>query len=132
MGWLFDTQHFVTRDHCGAWQQWLIVVAQSANFLIFLAYASIPLSLTILLVSLYRDPDLKDAVFGHHPCILAMFVAFIFSCGLTHLMDVLVFDWPAYRFFVFLDVVTALASVPTAFLLPGVIRKTLHGVKKRQ
>lgn len=116
MDWLLDSTHFVTRDHCGTWSDSLILVYQLANFLIFLAYMTIPLSL----LSMWQDnrPRKKSSL------MTAMFATFIFACGFTHLMDVLAFSWPAYRFFALVDVVTALASIPTAFLLPGVIRSS--------
>lgn len=120
MEWLFDYHSFITRNHCGHWTDALIATNQVANFLIFLAYFTIPLSLLGLWRRLRTNRKLK-AVITENTYILLMFVVFILACGLTHLMDVLAFSWAPYRFFTLIDVITALASIPTAFVLPNVI-----------
>lgn len=129
--WLFDTRHFVTRDHCGNFTPALIALNQLANFLIFLAYMSIPLSLFSYWRVLRKYPEVRKML-NDRTWMVMMFCVFILSCGFTHLMDVLAFVWAPYRFFTLLDVVTALASLPTALLLPGFIKEFLHAAKKGQ
>jgi amino acid transporter len=126
VAWLLDTAPFVTRDHCGlGWTRDHIAVNQVANFLIFLAYFSIPVSLFNFMLRLraLRRPSvgrLLDVVRAR-VWMIACFMCFIAFCGLTHLMDVLVFGWAPYRFFTLVDAATAAVSLPTALLLPGVI-----------
>ena len=116
MSWLLDSASFISRNHCGKWSDWLIFLNQISNFLIFIAYMTIPLSLLVLWSS-FRKRGVKSY------WMIFMFVLFIWSCGLTHLMDVLAFTWPAYRFFTLIDCVTAILSIPTAVLLPGVLKR---------
>lgn len=125
MEWLFNTADFATRNHCGRWEYWVIILNQLANFLIFIAYFSIPLSLYLLWSRLRTNPVVRAEV-RDNSWILVMFFVFIFSCGLTHLMDVLAFSWAPYRFFTLVDLVCAATSIPTALLLPGVIGRVLR------
>lgn len=118
MEWLFDADSFVTRNHCGNWTPALIAVNQAANFLIFISYFTIPLAL----FGFWRT--IRHRI--ENNWIILMFVFFILSCGMTHLMDVLAFTWVPYRLFTVIDVVTAVASVPTAFLLPGVLKNLME------
>lgn len=111
---LFDTSDFPARWHCGRWTQahgWTHVLADTA---IFGAYLAIPL---LLFYFLRRRPDVP------FPRVLLLFVVFILSCGLTHLMEATIFWVPAYRFSALLKVVTALVSwVAVAALLPTLPR----------
>lgn len=124
MSWLFDASSFITRNHCGNWTSTLIAINRIANLLIFIAYFTIPLSLYSFWTSTHKDAIIVK-VFGQKPSIILCFVVFIFSCGLTHLCDVLAFDWAPYRLFTLVDVITAIASVFTAVILPGVIKTVL-------
>ena len=53
---------------------------------------------------------------------LALFIAFILLCGLTHLTEAIVFYWAPYRFYTLIYVICAAVSLPTALLLPFVVR----------
>jgi len=119
--WLLDASIFMTRNHCGQWTNTLISVNQAANFLIFLSYMTIPISIMYLWAR--RPIEFQKTIAGQNPWIMLMFALFIFSCGIGHLMNVLAFSWTPYRFFTFIDCVTAIASVPTALLYPNVVKK---------
>jgi hypothetical protein len=56
------------------------------------------------------------------PFLLIRVAAFILLCGLTHVAEVAVFYWPAYRLYTALLVLTGIVSLDTARILPGVIR----------
>jgi chemotaxis family two-component system sensor kinase Cph1 len=126
--WLCDTSDFITRDSCGiGWTNTLILVNRVANFLIFLSYLSIPISLFYCWLQLRRSHAAWLEVSPVNKTIIINFMCFIVFCGLTHLCDVLVFEWAAYRLFTLMDVLTALASVPTAIILPSVVRTVVVG-----
>lgn len=108
--WLFDAESFVTRQHCGDWGGLLPWVYAVANLLIALAYFRIPLTL----LDLYRKR--KDVL--PERATLVQFAAFITLCGITHLLDVLVFYWAPYRLFTLVYILTALVSIGTALSLP--------------
>lgn len=105
--WLLDTNDFVSRWQCGHWDIWLIVTSQVADFSIALAYFTIPLLLWRLWI--YKRQDFPKS------WIVVAFAVFILSCGIGHLFNGLVFWWPAYRLFIFNDVITSLSSGATAF-----------------
>lgn len=112
---------------CLQWQQSLLLGLVLGNFLIALAYTLIPLA---LLRCVRRLPSaLQPASF-----LLRFFAAFIFSCGATHLMAILVIWYPCYRVQTAVDLWTASISLYTAYLLwwlPAVIdeiREALNGV----
>ncbi|MAT14126.1 MAG: hypothetical protein CMJ46_02520, partial [Planctomyces sp.] len=114
---LFDTEGFPPRWQCGAaWTDghgWLHILSDSA---IFLAYFSIPLLLGYFV---YKR---KDVPFGP---IFLLFALFIFSCGLTHLIDATIFWHPWYRFSGFIKLITAGASWATVFALVPTIPRAL-------
>lgn len=120
---LLDTSDFPARWSCGTWSPalgWLHVVA---DVLIFAAYFAIPASLFVL-VRLRRD-----IVF---PGIFWLFILFILSCGLTHLVEASIFWWPVYRLSGLMKAITAVVSLTTVVALVGVLPQalTIPGIKK--
>jgi len=128
---LFDAGGFMPRWQCGDWSSelgWLHIVS---DCLIFIAYACIPLSL-MFFVSRRRDIALKGVIW--------LFVAFILSCGLTHLLDAAMFYYPAYRLLGMMKAITAAVSLatvvalfrvmPTALSLPGIAEA--HRIAQRE
>lgn len=111
LDWLFDTSIFVTRDHCGpGWTKELIFFSNFCDFFIWISYFSIPVSL--FWWYWYKKHKIPTS------WMVILFVLFIFFCGCTHLNEILVFTWPAYRYFVFTKALTALLSTITAITLP--------------
>ncbi|MCC7422864.1 MAG: PAS domain-containing protein [Planctomycetaceae bacterium] len=114
LSWLthiFETRGFAPRWTCGTgWSQepfwgWAIIIA---DLLIAAAYLAIPL---VLVYFIRRRQDLP------FPRIFWLFGAFILACGATHLMEAIIFWWPAYRFSAVLKMATAVVSLGTAFSL---------------
>ncbi|MCG6157446.1 PAS domain-containing sensor histidine kinase [Rubinisphaera margarita] len=112
---LFDTAGFPPRWYCGTtWAQepfwgWSHIIADTA---IWGAYMGIP---AVLFYFLRQRKDLPL------PGVLWLFGAFIFCCGLTHLIDALIFEWPIYRFSAVMKMVTATVSWATVFTLVPLI-----------
>lgn len=117
ISWLLDSHSFARRQTCGAWTDQLIIFYQLSNVLISVAYFAIPLSLLALYFKLYKIKQFAK----YNPWIILMFASFIILCGITHLENVFVFYYPAYRLFALLDTLTALISCITAIVLPLVI-----------
>lgn len=115
---LLDDEDFVTRGHCGDWSRGHALVAQLADLAVAFAYFSIPIALYVL----WRQRQHGGV---RHAWMVMMFVAFILLCGATHVCQVLAFHWPAYRFFTTVTVLTAAASLVTAFTLPWVVSDVL-------
>jgi chemotaxis family two-component system sensor kinase Cph1 len=95
------------RWHCGHWTDfhgWLYILADLA---IWAAYFTIPLSIVFFL-SKKRVP---------FPKVLFLFASFILACGLTHLLDVVMFWYPAYRINALARVGAAIVSWRTIIVL---------------
>jgi PAS domain S-box-containing protein len=105
---LFDTSDFPPRWYCGDWTAghgWLHIASDIA---IWAAYFAIPCILG------YFMWQRKDFPFRG---ILFLFVSFILLCGTTHLMEAVIFWWPAYRLAAVIKVLTATVSCITAVTL---------------
>jgi len=109
---LFWAESWPPRWHCGTWTDfhgWLYICSDLA---IWLAYFAIPVFL-VKFVTQKRDIPL--------PAVFWLFGAFILLCGLTHLMDALMFWWPAYRLNGFMRFITAVVSWLTVLSLVKVL-----------
>ena len=96
---------YLPHGYCFAWSPgvlWSMVVADAA---VAAAYFSIPLG---ILVFVRKRPDAR-----FHSVAL-LFSAFIFACGITHLMDIWTIWKPDYELQALTKVVTASISVVTA------------------
>ncbi|WP_158827722.1 sensor histidine kinase [Mucilaginibacter lacusdianchii] len=105
---LFDTGDFPARWHCGNWTDfhgWLYILSDVA---IWLAYFTIPVLLLRIMIKR------KDVAFNG---VIYLFLAFVLLCGLTHLIDAVIFWWPAYRLSALLRLATAIVSIIAAYAL---------------
>ena len=105
---IFSTEHWPARWHCGRWSSfhgWMYI---AADLMIWAAYFAIPILLFRLL---HKRTDIP------FPKIFWLFIAFIFLCGGTHLVDALIFWWPVYRFSAFLKLVTGVVSLFTVYVM---------------
>ena len=105
---IFDTSYWPPRWHCGTWTDihgWLYIVS---DLFIWAAYFAIPFLLFRIL------NKRKDIPF---PKIIWLFIAFILLCGTTHLIDAIIFWWPAYRLSALVRFITAVASIFTVYAL---------------
>ena len=120
---LLDTSDFPARWTCGMWSEAHGLVHIISDAAIWAAYWTIPVALAYFL---RRQRNLPFTG------IFWLFCAFIFSCGIGHLLDMFMFWWPAYRLLGLSKVVTAVVSwitvfallplVPRALALPGLAR----------
>jgi len=105
---LFNTSSWPPRWHCGTWTDfhgWLYIIS---DLLIWASYFAIP----ILLIRLVRGrPDIP------FPKIVWLFIAFIIFCGTTHLIDAVIFWWPAYRLSALIRFFTAIISMVAVYVL---------------
>lgn len=113
---LFDTSRWPPRWQCGEWSAslgWLHILSDLG---IWSAYFTIPFILAYFILRRRNIP---------FQSIFWLFGAFILACGTTHLMDALVFWWPAYRFASLLKLATAIVSWGTVIAFVPVIPKAL-------
>ena len=99
---LLSTDGFVPRRACGLWSDGHVWLHTTSDLLIWLAYLSIPLILGYFLWSRRTALPFRG--------LIALFAAFLFACGTTHLLDALMFVWPAYRLSGAVKAITAAVS----------------------
>lgn len=115
---LLETEGFLPRWLSGtAWQPFTGWFMIAADLLMFGAYTSIPLLLLYFILKKKREMAF--------PKICWLFAAFIFACGISHLLDALMFWWPAYRLNALERFITGLISWATVFTLLPVIPMAL-------
>jgi hypothetical protein len=105
---LFDTSDWPARWYCGEWSDfhgWLYIFS---DVMIWLAYFFIPM---IIIWFIQRKPNVPFLP------VFWLFGVFIISCGATHLLDAVIFWWPAYRLSGLLKFITAVVSMLTVFAL---------------
>ncbi|MEM9896741.1 MAG: PAS domain S-box protein [Bacteroidota bacterium] len=117
---LLTTGNWPARWDCGDWSEpegWAYILS---DFTIFLAY----LSITIILLFYLRKKrvQLEKSL----QAVLLLFSAFIFLCGITHLIDAILFWEPIYRLSGFTKGITSLFSLGTALVLGFVMPKAFR------
>ena len=113
---VFSTEGLPPRWLCGHWtpfQGWFYILSDVG---IWAAYFTIPF---LLLTFARKRTDIK------FPPVFWLFAAFIFACGITHLMDAIMFWWPAYRLTGLTYFATAVVSWCTVFVMISVIPQLL-------
>jgi signal transduction histidine kinase len=118
-GWnaLLTANGFIPHGHCYLWKPGLVWLHVLSDLLIALAYVAISATLAYLV---YRTR--QEIPF--HWMFLA-FGSFIVACGSTHFMEVWTLWHPIYWLSGALKVVTAIASVTTALILPFLVPRAL-------
>jgi signal transduction histidine kinase/CheY-like chemotaxis protein len=120
--WLFDNSSGLTpHGFCLLWEPGLIWTYATSDFMIGIAYFSIPAALAVF------ARRRRDLVFRP---VFWLFAAFIFLCGATHFLDVLTLWVPAYDLQAVIKAATAIASIVTAvtlwWLLPQALALPSH------
>ena len=114
---LFSATGFMPHGMCYQWQPDILTLHIVADSLIALAYFSIPF--TLLYFVRHRKGLQLNWIF-------VCFAVFIIACGATHLMEIWTIWQPVYWLSGAVKAITALASVPTAFLLVRLIPTALR------
>jgi len=104
----FSIDSFMPHGHCYLWQPSILWLNVLSDGFIALAYVSIPFSL------LYILRKRRDLPFSW---IFVAFGAFIISCGMTHVMEIISVWIPLYAIAGIIKAITASVSILTAILL---------------
>lgn len=99
---------FMPHGHCYAWSPGILWSTVLSDTVIFLAYASIPVS---LLYFVRQRQDIK------YSWVFLLFGLFIFACGLTHLMSIVTTWQGVYGLAAIVKFFTAVVSIGTAITL---------------
>jgi hypothetical protein len=115
---LFRTDNWPPRWLCGTWTEfhgWLYILSDLA---IWGAYFSIPVAMLWFILKRKEDiPFVK---------VFWLFVIFIMACGTTHLMDAILFWYPAYRLSGLILFLTAIISWTAVISLIGVLPEAVR------
>lgn len=114
---LLAVNGYIPHGHCYLWQPSLVWLHLTSDMLIALAYVAISATLAYLVYRTRRD-------IPFHWMFLA-FGAFIVACGSTHFMAVWTLWYPTYWLSGALKVVTAVASITTAAILPFLVPQAM-------
>jgi hypothetical protein len=127
---LFSPSGFIPRLNCGTWTPGMLRAYIIADLLTAVSYLTIPIFITLTYQEFGRVTPLKrDARW-----LAALFGLFIVFCGLTHLVDSMIFFVPLYRLQTFLLSVTAFASAGAAVVTPAIMRRigaSMHTAAER-
>jgi PAS domain S-box-containing protein len=104
---------FLPHGFCFLWNTPLLVTHVASDVLIGTSYVVISVALAALVHRARRDIPFSR--------LFVAFGLFIVACGMTHFMEVWTLWEPAYWLSGAVKVVTAIASVTTAAVLPGVV-----------
>ncbi len=115
---LFPTAQYEPHALCFVWDRTLLWLFIGSDTFIGLSYVSISLALMYVVSKVYLH-------IPYHWMIIA-FGTFIFACGITHFMDVWTLWYPDYWLSGGVRVITALASVVTAFAMPPLVPRLLR------
>jgi PAS domain S-box-containing protein len=113
---LLDHASYMAHGYCLLWKPWLVALHAGSDFLIFAAYSAIPIAIWIFL---RRRQDLEMRRLA------ILFAAFIFLCGLSHLLQMVTLWWPIYELQGFVKLATAIVSVVTAIMIFPLIPRAL-------
>lgn len=113
----FAREGFLPHGYCFTWSPGLLWAMVGSDAVIALAYFSIPVAL-VTFVRRRGETGLNS--------ILLLFGAFIFACGLTHVMDIWTIWQPDYGLQAVTKAGTAVVSLVTAFALWPLIPKALR------
>jgi signal transduction histidine kinase len=114
---LLTVNGFIPHGHCYLWKPSLVWLHVISDSLIALAYVAISATLAYLVYKTRQE-------IPFHWMFLA-FGSFIVACGSTHFMSVWTLWHPTYWLSGALKVVTAIASVTTASVLPFLVPQAL-------
>jgi chemotaxis family two-component system sensor kinase Cph1 len=114
---IFRAESWPARWTCGRWTDfhgWLYIFS---DLFIWAAYFAIPLIIAIFIHKRKQElPFLK---------VFWLFILFILACGATHLIDAIMFWYPAYRLNGFLLMGTAFISWATVYSLIKILPTAL-------
>jgi signal transduction histidine kinase len=117
-----SSEYFHPHGYCYLWQPGLVGVHVASDMLIGLSYVGISGTLIYLV---WRGRRLLPFSW-----IFVWFGAFIVACGITHLMEVWTLWRPLFWLSADAKIVTALASVATAVVLPPLVPRILNVIQQ--
>lgn len=113
---LLMSEAFIPHGHCYLWKPGLVWLHGMSDFLIAIAYYSIPITLIYFVRKRVDFPFIG---------IVWLFGAFIIACGTSHFMEIWTLWHPTYWLSGSIKAITALVSMYTAVALVPLVPKAL-------
>src|ERR1051325_9113235 len=117
----FSTQGFMPHGHCYLWRPEVVWLHVGSDLLIGVSYVAISATLAFLVHKGRREIPFHWMILG--------FGLFIVACGGTHFMEIWTLWQPRYWLSGDIKLITAAASLATAFSLPPLIPKVLAMIR---
>lgn len=117
---LFTYDNFMPHGYCFLWFPDILWLHVIADIVIVLAYFSIPTVILLVLRKRGRMP---------FKWIYMMIGAFIFLCGVTHLINIITMWYPIYYIAGIVKALTAAASIATAILILPIVPRVIELVE---
>ncbi|WDE98093.1 ATP-binding protein [Lentisphaera profundi] len=114
----FDISRFPARWNCGTWPEYLGWMHIISDVLTALAYFAIP---TLIIIFIRKRKEWKC------PALLYLFIIAMFcACGLTHLIEAIIFWYPIYPLGGVMKVITAIVSIIAVIVIFKFVPKALE------
>ncbi len=107
---VFGAAAYMPHGYCLLWQPWLVALHALSDAIIALSYFAIPSAIYLFI---RRRRDLPPSYRG----IAALFLSFIFACGLTHLFGFITLWYPLHAMEGIVKAATAAISFATALVI---------------
>lgn len=120
---MIEQAAYMAHGYCLLWKPWLVSLHAGSDVLIAAAYFAIPVAIWIFM---RKRPDLELKSLAH------LFAAFIFWCGMTHVLNIVTLWYPIYETQGVVKGITAVVSVATAILIFPLIPRALAIPSPRQ
>ena len=114
---MFSVETFMPHGDCILWRPSLLWLQVISDVTIVIAYYSIPITLLYIIRKRKNIP---------HKWVLAMFSAFIFMCGTTHVLEIWTIWVGIYWIEAIVKAITAAVSIASAILILPVVPKVLQ------
>ncbi len=112
-----EFEMFMSHGHCYFWVPSLVILHVFSDLIIGTSYVAISVTLAYLVHRARRDIPFN--------WVFLAFGLFIVACGATHFMEVLTVWHATYWLSGYVKLITAVASLATAVVLPSVVPKIL-------
>ncbi len=112
---IFDAYGLAPHGYCFLWNTRLVTLHVVSDSLIGISYVFISLTLLYLVSTIYHDLPFR--------WIFVAFGSFIIACGATHFLDVWTLWYATYWLSGTVKLITAIASLSTAVILPPLLPK---------
>lgn len=120
---MIEQAAYMAHGYCLLWKPWLVSLHAGSDVLIAAAYFAIPVAIWIFV---RKRPELEMRSLAQ------LFAAFIFWCGMTHVLNVVTLWYPIYETQGVVKGITAAVSIVTAIVIFPLIPRALAIPSPRQ